>query len=363
MRSPAVRHSAFPAVVLSLALLLVAAPAARSEEGPVPAPRLDRIDYRSPKALAELGTEVGVGQRSKGIVRQLAQDKADPTKTLTRIARWVDRNLKLDTVMSDRWRGVDQILQDGTLGGAADQAVVIGAFARTAGIPVSWVKTLPARWMIAARSGRARTNASVGKVFLEIFLDGRWRLYDPASARLYEDYVPTVRRLPGGQYAFDKGTDPYLLVLPNRREVWDKQVRGFVAGLDLSSIPWARSRDLLARWRVYIAGKGDAASYARATARAFGYKVERSFNKDWERALAGARGKTLIVTSHRGAPVLPEKYWGAFLPKDYAKLDEAARNPPEGWMLRRLADGTRVILVTASGYGPIELAVSEALEK
>ena len=32
------------------------------------------------------------------------------------------------------------------------------------------------------------------------------------------------------------------------------------------------------------------------------------------------------------------------------------------WLAHKLADGTRVILILATEYGPVELAVSEALE-
>lgn len=350
-------------VLVAATALCALAPSATCEEGPAPDPRLDRVDHAKPKALASLAPELGLGKRSMGIVRQLAAKKGEATETLAQIVRWVDRNLKVDSVMAGRWRSIDQIIQDGTIGGAADRAVVVGALARAAGIPTTWVKTLPADWLIAARSGSAQKDTSTGHVFLEVHLGGKWRLYDPAAARLYETYEPSARRLPGGQLAFDKGGDPYSLVLPNRRELWDKQVRRYVAALELARIPWAKPRDLLARWRVYIVGKGDAASYVRATAKAFGYRVERSFNKDWGRELAAARGKTLIVTSGRGAPVLPRKYWAAYLPKGYEGMSEAERSPSDGWMSHRLEDGTRVILVTATGYGPIELAVSDALDE
>ena len=135
-----------------------------------------------------------------------------------------------------------------------------------------------------------------------------------------------------------------------------------MAGLQLSSLPWALSRDLLSRWRVYVAGKGGPASYASATAKAFGFNVEMSINSGWERVLPLVRGKTLIVVTYAGRPSLPKKYWKQHLPAGYEQILSGQQKLPKGWISHRLRDGTRVIFVTATEYGPVELAVSEALE-
>jgi len=351
--------------VASLAVLLLAsvlgAPLA-ADEGPAPAPRLDRIDYAKPDAQRALGESLGVGRRTFGIARQLTKSDAKPVDTLARIVRWVDRNLKLDAVMAGRWRGVDQIVRDGSSGGAADRALVIGVLARAAGIPATWVKSLSTQWLIDVKSGRAAIDGAAAHVFLEVYLDGRWRLFDPRSARLYESYDPRAPRLPSGQRAYDKGGDPYALVLPNRGEQWRKQLRAYIDSVALAQLPWARSRDLLAPWRVYVAGKGGPANYARATAKALGYKVEKCINTNWDKELSEARGRTLIVVTYGLEPALPKQYHAAWLPKGYEQILAGRTKPAKGWIAHRRADGTRVILVTAKGYGPVELAVSEALE-
>lgn len=341
---------------------LVFASLASGEEGPAPRPRVDRIDYGRPDAQRALPESLGAGPRSQGIVRQLAQGSARPAGTLSRIVRWVDRNLKFDDAMAGRWRGVDQIVKDGRQGGAADRALVIGAFARLSGIPTTWVKTIPMAWLIEMKRGLGSLDDAQPQVFLEVYLDGEWRLFDPASARLYERYDPRRRHLPGGQYVYDKGGDPHALLLPNRKEMWARQLRSYVVAFDLTALPWTSSRDMLAKWRVYIVGQGGAASYAKATAKIFGFKVEKCFNSDFDRLIAEARGKTLIVVTYGLKPALPKKYWRALLPPGYEQILSGQRKLERGWISHRLRDGTRVILVTASGYGPVELAVSEALE-
>jgi hypothetical protein len=346
-------------VVLALA---ASAPRASAEEAPPPSPQLSRVDYRQPAAQKSVGEALGVGQRTEGIVRQLRARAQQPDGLLALIVRWVDRNLRFDEGLATRWRGVDQILQDGTQGGAADRALVIGAFARVADIPAVWVKTLPTAWLIEARQGRVPLSDAKPALFLEVHLGGRWQLLDPESGLLYQSHDPRARELPNGQYAYDKGGDPYALLLPNRADLWRAQLKAYVSSLDLGSLPWALTRDMLARWRVYVAGKGGPATYARASAKALGYNVEQTFNSDWERILPGVRGKTLIVVTYGGRPALPEAYWRAYLPPGYEDVVSGARKLEKGWMKHRLQDGTRVILVTAQEYGPVELAVSEALE-
>jgi len=344
---------------LALAAVLTPAPSVSAEDAP--RPRLDRIDHAKPKAQLALGSEVGAGNRAQGLARQLARKGQTPRQTLIQILRWVRRNLRLRSEKVGTWRTVDQILKDGDRDGDADAALVIGALARAAGIPTTWVKTLPVAWLTEAKVAPPRFEEGVGKVFLEVHLEGRWRLLDPKRSRLYAAYNPLARMLPGNRLAYDKGGDPHALVLPNRREPWLRQTRAFVAALDLNTVPWATSSDMLASWRVYITGKVGAASYARAACRALGYDVEKSFNTEYEEGLREARGKTLIVTCHRLTPWLPKAYWH-LLPPGYEAILSGARKLEKGFVAHRLADGTRVILITAQDFGPVELAVSEALE-
>ena len=349
--------------VLAVLLLSCGALPAAAEDAPPPAPKLNRVDHRQPEAaLRPLGEEVGFGQRSESVVRQLQKKAATPQKVLAQILRWVDRNLKPDGEKASSWRGVDQIVKEGTQGGISDRSLVIGTFARAAGIPCVWVKTVSTPWLIGAKQGTASWKDVAGHVFLELHLGGRWRLLDPDTALLYEAYDPATRQLPGNQFAYDKGRDPHALLLPNRGEPWRKQLQAYVDAAPLGDLPWALTRDMLADWRVYVAGSGGPATYASATAKALGFQVEKTFNSGWERVLPEVRGKTLIVVTYDKRPSLPQKYWRRFLPRGYEAILSGQHVLEKGWISHRLPDGTRVIFVTATGYGPVELAVSEALE-
>jgi hypothetical protein len=68
---------------------------------------------------------------------------------------------------------------------------------------------------------------------------------DDTQLVLYDDYDPKSRILPGNRYAYDKGGDPYELILSARWEIWKKQVRANFSNFDLSKLPVGNGTDLL----------------------------------------------------------------------------------------------------------------------
>lgn len=340
------------------ALTISAAATAHAED-----PRLDRIDYTNPKAQLVVGGQTGAGQRARGITAQLVAKGRTPEGTLSQIVRWVGRNLRTDRNKAKTFRPIEQILKDGSVGGDADRVMVMGVFARLAGIPAVWVKSLHEDWIrTQKRKQRPIQAAGGGRTFLEVHLGGRWQLLDPVTARLYADYDVKVTRLPGGHIAYDKGGDPYTLVLGNRFELWRGQVLTYLRRLQLPRDRWATSKDLLASWRVFVTGDRGAATYARDACKTLGFLVSRASGSNQAAALKRARGKTLMVTVSRGVPTLPQQLWAQYLGRDVADLYKAGKKPAKPWTVKTLSDGTRVILITVEQYGPVELAVSEALE-
>lgn len=350
--------------VLLAAALLVAAPTvfpgpAAAEEPP--APRLDRVQYDNPTSCVPPTSKMGVGQRAQGIARQLAGQQGASAAALGRILRWVDRNLRLDPRREATWRGMEDVIKQSRVATDGDRAYAIGALARATGIPTAWVKTVSTAWLLRAKPGDA-VGADDTRTFLEVFLDQRWQLFDPVTARLYDNYDRSRQILPGGYLAYDKGADPYALVLDNRPAAFRAQLARFVAAFDRRRLPWSTSRDLLAPWRVYVTGQSGPATYAKEAARTLGFSLETAFDSNWDTHLAAARGSILIVTSRDRQPVLPQRFRAAWLPKGWQAAYGEAERGGKGWIAHRLADGTRVILVTVTKYGPVELAVSEALE-
>lgn len=326
-----------------------------------PAPRLDRVDYANPKSCLVALPSMGVAQRTQGIARQLAGGGGASTVTLGKILRWVDRNLRLRKGAQPKWRGMDVLIQDSYSASEGDRMFAIGALARAAGIPTAWVKTVSTDWLLRAGKG-SPLGAADARTFLELYLDGRWQLFDAATAELYDNYDRSRRLLPGGYLAYDKGSDPRALVLDNRPQLFRAQLDRLVASFDKRRLPWSTSRDVLAPWRVYVTGQSGGATYAKEAARTLGFSVEAAFDSKWDVNLAKARGATLIVTSRGGKPVLPARYHATYLPRGWEGAYAKAAAGGKGWVAHKLADGTRVILVLVAKYGPVELAVSEALE-
>ena len=343
-------------------LLALLAVAARAEET-APEPRFSGIDYAKPARHLALSPKVGDAKRIQSIATQLRGDSS--AKTLANIHQWMHRNLRYDANAAYRWRSLDEMLKDRTYGGCADHAAVFGTFARAAGIPTVWVKTMDVDWIEDFRAGRPQASKYRGHVFLEVHVDGAWRLLDAQVMRLYGgDYDPArTRILPGNRFAYDKGGDPFALVLSCRWELWKKQTDAYFAKLDPSLVPWAVHEDLLAPWRVWIAGNNPQYRYAADACRRLGYHVVLTFNGEFDRILPQTKGKTLIVTCQGRRPVLPEKLWPTMLPPGYEGVVNGSTLPKDGFLLHRLRDGTRVILVTGQDMTALHVGVAKALNE
>jgi Transglutaminase-like superfamily len=355
MRHPFRAPARLAAVPLLLLLLgAVPRPALAGDEEPVPAPRFDRVDHARPADHLALSGQVADAARFRQLATQLRGE--DDRATLVAIHRWIDRNLDQDEGVAGRWRSPDQMLRDRTYGSCADHAELFGTLARAAGIPTIWVKTMDEAWIRDALEGRTAARDYRGHVFLEVHLDGAWRLLDATEGRLWMRYDPATRWLPGHRLAYDKGDDPYDLVLSCRWELWKRQTDAWVAALDPALLPWSGADDLLGGWRVYVAGNQPLYPVAVTACRKLGFIVERSFNTAWDRILPLAHGHVLVVLCDQGAPVLPEPWRAALLPTDWK--DVVAQG---GFAVRKLDDGTRVLLVAASDPMQVLSQVAQGL--
>ncbi len=333
---------------------------ARRTHATPPAPSVDRIDYAKPDAYLDLPATLGDVARVRSIAAQLRQPTAEAT--LSSIGRWVRRNLKPDPKPATTWRPIEAMIKSATYGACGEHSVVFGALARACGIPTVWVKTVDVEWVLAFRRGDpSASKGASGRVFLEVHVDGAWRLLDSEAGLLHARYAPTARILPGERFAFDKGGDPFALVLPCRFEEWRQQTEAYFSTLDLAVIPWSQPRDLMHRFDVYVAGNDPQAGHAAGVAKALGFSVPRTFSGDWGRVLPLVRGATLVVTVSAGRPVFPPEHAAGWLPPDAAAFASRAAGGDREWIDRRLEDGTRVILVRADDEAGVVKALAEAL--
>jgi transglutaminase-like putative cysteine protease len=352
------RIARIAAALVLTAAAVVGGRAARGGDD-IPEPRLDRVDYAHPEKYlglpATLGTKAGI-EKIAGEVRG-----ATPRDKLAGIGAWIDAHLTYDASTFDRWRDVDELVSDRTFGGCADHAELFGAIARACGIPTVWVKSLDLDWIAWFRAHPDEPKGWNGHVFVEVHVDGKWRLYDASQKVLYEDYDVRQRILPGHRLAYDKGGDPYELLLSTRWDDWRKQTRRFVQTLDISLVPVGEAPKP-------PIDDPPGRTYVAATHPAWQWVVDRcnalhltmgslSGNGGWERWLPSARRGILIVPAVNGKTVLPETYW-PLLPVQPPQMTEALGGKPSAVVRRKAADGTDVVLVMARDDDALRAALA-----
>ena len=202
----------------------------------------DRIDYGHPNAYVTVSATFGKPSTIRAIAATLRG--ATELEKLKAIHGWIHSHLVYKADAPDAWRNVDDLVRDGNYGGCADHSVIFGALSRALGIPTVWVKTLDANWIREFRRKGTEGHWN-GHVFLEVFVQGRWMLLDDVTMQLYPDYQTSSRILPGNRYAYDKGGDPYELVLSSRWELWKKQTRSYFGNFDLALVPVGEGVSLL----------------------------------------------------------------------------------------------------------------------
>ena len=337
------------------ALALAAPLAALQDAAPPPAPDFERADHARPEAQLELYPSMG----DADTLRRAAETLREPTveRTLWTIGQWLRQHLQR-TEGPERWRTFDQMLAAGTFGDEAGHAVAFGALARACGIPTVWVKTLDADWIRDyVRDPEHFSAGWRGRVFLEVFADGAWRLFDPVELRIWPEYSVAARVLPTGRWAYDKGGDPRELVLPCDPR-WAAQTRAFLSGFDVSLLPVTGGRRLRLEREVYVAADRPIADWIEKRCRELGLTVAWTFNADFDRFLHEAAGQILILTAVNGRVVLPPSWRPVVLPVGEEQLAELFRRNQYGVVRRELDDGTTVLLVYGQDADSLRRAVA-----
>lgn len=336
-------------------LLLLILPSLASAQTPaVPPPIFDRIDYKSPAKYLVLEPTLGRAESLRAVAAQL--DGVTAEDKLRAVSSWMGAHLQTRTEAPyDHWRDFDEILKSGYLISCADTAVVFGALARAAGVPAVWVKAMDADWVRAYRNGTAKTW--VGHVFVEVYLRDKWALVDVSQSMIYDDYDPKSHLLPGNRYAYDKGGEPFSLILSMRAELWREQTGAFFKTLDLSLLPIGGGHPL----KRTVSVVGDPALWPLLTARshALGREVVSGFSRNFDHWLANAAGQFLIITVTENNYVLPPEYRDKYAPLPDATIEAALRDHASGYATRLLPDGTHVILL----YGRDAAAIGSEIAR
>lgn len=336
-------------------LTVLALASAASASVPPPAPLFDRIRYDRPGDYRAIQPSLGDAARINAVATDLTRDK--PERSLAAIHAWIAANLTYDAREAYEYRDFGQACDRKVYGGCADYAVVFTALSRACGIPTVFVKTMDADWIREFRAAGTCTSWR-GHVFLEVFIDGRWRLLDPEALRLYDDYDPANRRvLPGERWAYDKGDDPRQLVLSPDWERWKTQTAAHFKAFDLGQLPPGlgdRGRSLSPK--VCVAADSPVWQMIGHRLQKSG-RASISFNADWDVQLAKARGGDLVVTCVGTRLVLPPERHD-LLPISYDQIQSRLKDNPTGIQRKTVADGTRVVLLFARDVAAMERLVA-----
>jgi len=346
------------ACLVAAGLLVGDFPGLGQNNATLPKPCFYRIDYAHPDKYLALPPSLGNAERIRKVAAALGGKS--PEEKLVAVARWVEMKLRYDPKCAYEWRDFDGVLDLGKYGGCADHAVVFGALARACGIPCVWVKTMDADWIREFKANRGKCSSWRGHVYLEVHLRGRWVLLDASQLVLYEEYRPGERLLPGNRYAYDKGGDPFELVLSTRWELWKQVTGAYFLDFDLAKLPLATQagRQLSDQDGVFIAADNPVYKWLAKRCTDLGYRVRMSFNGDYGRILPRSRGNYLIVTCVGSRLVLDSDYHEAYLPWTTKEVAAFKAKNDRGVLRRQLADGTRVYLI----YGRDQDAIRQAID-
>jgi hypothetical protein len=296
------------------------------------------LDARGvPGAAPSLGSASRIGE----VAAQIQGE--DFEERLRGIHRWMEGHLEDVPEESYQWHTFDEIVDSGRYGGCAAHSLVYGSLTRALGIPTVWVKSMDVDWIRAFRAGPEPQTWS-GHVFLEVHDGERWVLLDAQGQTLYTEYDPRMRLLSGDRYAYDKGGDPFALILSTRWEDWKEQTRAYFRDFDLALLPVPEGRAL--GERVFIAADNPGWDQLASRFQERGWRVGRSGNSGHEQWMPEAAGQTLVVACVGECRPLPEPY-GSLYPLP------AQAHAESGWVEEGTAsDGTRVVWVYGDGGGP-----------
>lgn len=136
-----------------------------------------------------------------------------PEQSVRAAMAWIVENLAYDPGLNAEQfdRAAADIFRERTLGGCSEFALALMALTRALDIPSRLVLSVNSAWIAAWKKNPYATPN--GHSFLEIWLDGAWRLADPTAVTLYDRHDPATRCLPHGEFFMARGADFWSLGL------------------------------------------------------------------------------------------------------------------------------------------------------
>ncbi|WP_298868048.1 transglutaminase domain-containing protein [uncultured Gimesia sp.] len=302
----------------SLLMLLMFASSAIASE-----PVFDAIDYATPSKYLTSPSSLG---DQKAITAQARAFKADRDReTVLNVLNWMQANLKYQADLAYHWRNYDTVIREGCYGSCADYAIACGVLLKSAGIPTVWVKTMDVPWIWDLKKGRPFRTWS-GHVYLEIYIDKKWVLLDPGAKKIYVDYSPKARILPGNRFAYHKGNDPKEMIMSLQWEAWKRQTEKYFSQLDQSMLPVNTVTEETLGLKCFVIGNSPYYQIMTKSARQKGLTVVKSFNTQYDTFLPQAKGHTLYIQTKNGMPIVSIAKLEQYFPNASAGLQSKSRS-------------------------------------
>ncbi len=106
-------------------------------------------------------------------------------------------------------RVTEDIIKSKIWSGCNDAGLVLGTVLRLKGVPAIFVSSAHIDWIKDLQEENDKAKMVRGHIFLEIYLNDRWYLFDSANGKIYDNYDYNNLSLPGGYYVFRKGLNNY----------------------------------------------------------------------------------------------------------------------------------------------------------
>ena len=101
-------------------------------------------------------------------------------------------------------RTSEEIFKDKICSGCSDFGTAIAPILRMKGIPTIYVQSARTDWIYDLIHNTENAKQVRGHIFLEIYLNNNWLLFDPTNGYLYTNYNYNNACLPHNYYAFSK---------------------------------------------------------------------------------------------------------------------------------------------------------------
>ena len=101
-------------------------------------------------------------------------------------------------------RTSEELVTTKTWSGCSNVGTIIAPILRANGIPTIYLQSARLDWVSDLIQNTDKKNSIRGHIFLEIFIDGEWLLFDSTSGHIYLNYDFNNLSLPKDYYAYSK---------------------------------------------------------------------------------------------------------------------------------------------------------------